>query len=316
MMWPVLDAVIAVSVTFGVARYGLGAVFVVLPWLLCRSSKRTWPWGRFAVAALALSAAIAVGVAGFGDFGRAAWAAAIQAFIWVHVTGRGTWLWGGLGSLGLVLSGFALIWQFLANPSELAAASASWWQAWHSWLLAALACGSIWLLLRFPSKNRPFPGSSLALAERVAVGRGGEWRVRVLLLDGLPADTWVLSNVHVPGFMGDADLLVIGSSGLFLIEVKSWSGQITCGRDGKSWRRITTAGRLETLSDPGAQVRRTIRALRAYLETADAMLCMRTELWIEGLAVFAHPRARVDGRSCPVPVLISELWTPVAEACQ
>jgi hypothetical protein len=137
----------------------------------------------------------------------------------------------------------------------------------------------------------------------VAVGRGGERRVRALLLDELPPGTWVLSNVRVPGLTGDADLVVIGSSGVFLIEVKTWSGQITCGLDGKSWRRITADGHPEKLADPGTQVRRTIHALRAYLETADPMLCMRTQLWIEGLALFAHPRASVDGRSCPVPVL-------------
>jgi hypothetical protein len=137
----------------------------------------------------------------------------------------------------------------------------------------------------------------------VAVGRGGERRVRALLLDELPPGTWVLSNVRVPGLTGDADLVVIGSSGVFLIEVKTWSSDIKCGRDGKSWRRISTGGRLERLSDPGAQVRRTIHAMRTYLEAADPVLCVRTQLWIEGLAVFAHPRANVDGRNCPVSVL-------------
>jgi ABC-type nickel/cobalt efflux system permease component RcnA len=71
MIWPVLDALIAFGLTFGVSRYGPGAVFVMLPWLLRRSTKRTWPWGAFAVAALALGIAIATGLLGLGDFAHA-----------------------------------------------------------------------------------------------------------------------------------------------------------------------------------------------------------------------------------------------------
>jgi hypothetical protein len=60
------------------------------------------------------------------------------------------------------------------------------------------------------------------------------------------------------------------------------------------------------LPNPAAQTQGEIRALRRYLEAADADLCRCTQLWIEGLIVFAHPGATVDARYSPVPALSPE----------
>jgi hypothetical protein len=48
-----------------------------------------------------------------------------------------------------------------------------------------------------------------------------------------------------------------------------------------------------------------IRALRRYLEAADADLCLCTQRWIEGLIVFAHPEATVDARYSRVPGVVA-----------
>ena len=82
-----IDGVAAVALTFAIARYGLGALFGMLPWLLVRDHARRWPWGAFAIAALALGLAITIGVAELGELSHALWAAAIQAFVWVHASG-------------------------------------------------------------------------------------------------------------------------------------------------------------------------------------------------------------------------------------
>ena len=58
-----IDGVAAVALTFAIARYGMGALFGMLPWLLVRNRARPWPWGAFAIAALALGLTIAIGVA-------------------------------------------------------------------------------------------------------------------------------------------------------------------------------------------------------------------------------------------------------------
>ena len=57
-----IDCVVALAVTFAIARYGLGALFGMLPWLLVRDRARRWPSGAFAIAALALAFAITIGV--------------------------------------------------------------------------------------------------------------------------------------------------------------------------------------------------------------------------------------------------------------
>ena len=93
---------VALALTFAIARYGLGALFGMLPWLLVRDRARPWPWGAFAIAALALGLAIAIGVADLGELSHSLWAAAIQALVWVHASGRAGWFWGGLMLVGLV----------------------------------------------------------------------------------------------------------------------------------------------------------------------------------------------------------------------
>jgi len=46
--------------------------------------------------------------------------------------------------------------------------------------------------------------------------------------------------------------------------------------------------------------------LRNYLGRDDPGLCSRTQLWIHGLIVFAHPRSSVDAEYSPVPALLPE----------
>ena len=66
-----IDGLAAVALTFAIARYGLGALFGMLPWLLVRDRARRWPWGAFAIAALALGLTIAIGVADLGELSHA-----------------------------------------------------------------------------------------------------------------------------------------------------------------------------------------------------------------------------------------------------
>jgi hypothetical protein len=312
-----IDGVVAFALTFAIARYGLGALFGMLPWLLVRDRARPWPWGAFAIAALALGLAIAIGVADLGELSYALWAAAVQAFVWVHASGRAGWFWGGLTLVGLVSTVVPLLAAVATVPLDVAGATDSWWQQWHWWALATVGCGAIWILFRFPSRepSRQDPwleshstGAVLQtteVAQRLAAGREGEARVRALFLTKLPTGTWVLNNLLVPGLMGDIDLLVVGASGVFLPEIKTWAGAITCASDGRSWSRVR-AGRKELLPDPAAQTQRAIHALRHYLERADPVLCSRTQLWIHGLIVFAHPRSSVEGAFSPVPALSPE----------
>ncbi len=143
---------------------------------------------------------------------------------------------------------------------------------------------------------------AVALQRRVEAGLAGEQRVRAVLREQLPEGMWVLNNLRLPTLAGDIDLVVVGANGVFLPEVKTWSGAISCAPDGRTWSRVR-AGCWELLPNPAAQTQGEIRALRRYLEAADPDLCRWTQLWIEGLIVFAHPEATVDARYSPVPAL-------------
>ena len=85
---------------------------------------------------------------------------------------------------------------------------------------------------------RATPGALLA-------GQQAETAMRDLLLASLPAGSWVLSGLTLPGLAGDIDLLVVGALGAVVLEVKYWAGRIVCGPSGHAWAR-TRRGLVET----------------------------------------------------------------------
>ncbi|HLZ28197.1 MAG TPA: nuclease-related domain-containing protein [Chloroflexota bacterium] len=345
-----LTCAIGFALTFGTARYGasgtvvglLGLVPLVALQRLASRNGRVKPLGGFAATlgivaanAVALAAAVAVGVADLGRLDYALLGAAVLSVLWLHAIGRGHFFWGALAAVGIAGGGAAFLaaW-FQTGLNDLPAAADAWWRSgWQSVAVAGVVCGVVGVVVSRLSRRAtgvadlPGPGpqaqrvaarpgltraagppavDQAARDARLAVGREGEQRVRELLLNKLPAGTLVLNNLELPGLGGDVDLLVVGDTGLFVPEVKTWSGKISCAADGRSWSRITTSGQHEALPDPAAQTQREIRALRAYLEAADPALCRRTQLWIDGFIVFAHPRVSVDADASPVPALVPE----------
>jgi Nuclease-related domain len=225
----------------------------------------------------------------------------VQAVIWIHAGGWARWFWGGLTAIGAVWVGAGPIAAWVSAGLDLGAAVSPWWDGWHWPVIAALGCGVVWVLTFSgyvePTIHGGFTLSAAgvdvaALQRRLAVGLAGEARVRALFLEELPEGMWVLNNLRLPGLGGDIDLLVVGANGVFLPEVKTWSGAISCAPDGRTWSRVR-AGRWELLPNPAAQTQGEIRALRRYLESADPQLCRRTQLWIEGLIVFERQSARL-----------------------
>jgi len=345
-----LTCAIGFALTFGTARYGAQGTVVGLLGLLplvglqriASRNGRVKPLGGFATTlglvalnAVALSAAVALGVPDLGRLDYALLGAALLTVWWLHAVRLGHFFWAGLAVVGIGAGGAAFLAAWLQTGlSDPQAAADAWWRSgWGSVVVAGMVCAVVGVVVHWASRRAtavgslPAPASlaprlagrpgltravgppvvnQAALDARLAVGRDGERRVRELLLDKLPAGTLVLNNLELPGLGGDVDLLVVGDTGLFLPEVKTWSGKISCAADGRSWSRVTTGGQYEALPDPAAQTQREIRALRAYLEAADPELCRRTQLWIDGFIVFAHPRASVDADSSPVPALAPE----------
>lgn len=92
--------------------------------------------------------------------------------------------------------------------------------------------------------NNPFAdfmqlGSSLQQARNNMVGNLGELLIS-MLLDSLPNDWLMFKNALIPtnnSNLTEIDLLVIGTKGIFLIEVKTWKGSFSAYQDKWKMRR-------------------------------------------------------------------------------
>jgi hypothetical protein len=157
----------------------------------------------------------------------------------------------------------------------------------------------LWLVNGGPSQPRgarPRAGSRERLEQEQA-GLSGERHVGQVLARELPSEYVLINGLKLPRGAGDIDHLVVGPSGVFLLETKTMAGRIVCEPDG-TWRR-TRVGRAGTpypayIGDPAAQAQRNILTVRDALRKRLPWLFQRTPLWIEGLVVFPHPDTQLD----------------------
>jgi hypothetical protein len=82
-------------------------------------------------------------------------------------------------------------------------------------------------------------------------GWQGEKQVAQLLNITLSDDYFLLNDLYLRNAGGDVDHIVVGPSGVFVIETKNWSGKISC--NGDEWERV---GKSNPSSSPSRQVKR------------------------------------------------------------
>jgi len=156
------------------------------------------------------------------------------------------------------------------------------------------------------SRRRMAPDDDADREAQQNMGRSGEQQVRNTLAAELPEPFVLLNGLTLPRCAGDIDHVVVGPTGLFVLETKTMAGIIECDPDG-TWRR-TKIGRAGTayggfIGDPARQAQQNIAAVRASLKRRLPHLFSGTPLWIEGLVVFAHPRTQLETEHSPVPAL-------------
>jgi Nuclease-related domain/TadE-like protein len=169
-------------------------------------------------------------------------------------------------------------------------------------------CLVLWLASRgssHPSDGRARLGSREREAQQL-MGMSGERHVGQVMARELPQEYVLINGLKLPRGAGDIDHLVVGPTGVFLLETKTMAGRIVCESDG-NWRR-TKVGRAGTpyeayIGDPAAQVQRNIFAVRDCLRNRLPGLFRRPPLWIEGLVVFPHPRTELDAEHSRVPAM-------------
>jgi len=253
-------------------------------------------WGRRALAALAGGLSLVFGGASFWSFQPRESAislllAGFGLLVFAAVAG-GVWLWRGFSSPNgrpwgrLVLTSILLTW--LVDVLAIEQHQVAWLPALNGlqWTLA------IALLLRLGWLTRQ--RTPEAEAARWAAGAAGEDVVANTLAE-IESDHIVIHNLPLPG-RGDADHVVVGPSGVVVIETKYLAGRIVCEANG-AWLQLKR-DEVRQIADPSAQVLRAANAIASRLRRYGLR-----DVPVRSILVMAHPRADLDVSRSPVPVV-------------
>lgn len=120
-------------------------------------------------------------------------------------------------------------------------------------------------------------------------------------LNTLPKDYFVYNDVKLPGKGGNIDHIVIGPTGIYVIETKNYSGKYRI--KGNQWIYYKNGHPKVIKNNPGTQVRRNTMDLINFLSEKGIST---TGSWITGLVAFICPDFRVLETPRNYKVLIPE----------
>jgi nuclease-like protein len=152
-------------------------------------------------------------------------------------------------------------------------------------------------------------------------GAHGE-RHTARLLDRLTRDGYVVfHDLAVPGSSANVDHLVIGPTGLFVIDSKQWTGSVHQGADGLVWHNHYPLNRtLETVRWEAQQVSRVLGSRAAALLCVHGAHVHGGGLHAQGVAIVpAHLLRSALGSDCvlsdaDVDLLATTAWTRLRPA--
>ena len=133
--------------------------------------------------------------------------------------------------------------------------------------------------------------------ENQRVGRQGERIATNVIKTVLRDDDLLFTNVEITydGKPAELDNVVVNSNGVFIIEVKNYSGLLVGNEDDFEWMKYKTtdAGNTyeKTVRNPIKQVKRQVYVLAKYLEYYGLYV------WIEGYAYFVQGNSPVRSSS-------------------
>ena len=136
-------------------------------------------------------------------------------------------------------------------------------------------------------------GSRFIETPEKRAGRMGEKVAASLIKEVLTDDDTLLNNVHIiaDGLETELDNLIINSYGVFIIEVKNYSGQLLGEEKDKDWLKIkTTPGGnsySKTVRNPIGQVKRQEYILSRYLKQNGI------HEWVKGYVFFVEMNSPV-----------------------
>ncbi|MCL4429633.1 MAG: NERD domain-containing protein [Chloroflexi bacterium] len=127
-------------------------------------------------------------------------------------------------------------------------------------------------------------------------GWQGEKQVAKLLTSTLSDDYYLINDLYLQGGGGDIDHIVLGPNGVFVLETKNWSGNISC--NGDQWQR---AGKRNFSSSPSRQVKRNAEKIQRLIDNSPSLRPLG--VWVGGVVVFTNRNATLHVNNPTVPVL-------------
>lgn len=129
--------------------------------------------------------------------------------------------------------------------------------------------------------------------KRIA-GKEGELQAKKILNHYLNENDLLLNNVNISihGRNTELDYVVINNNGVFIFEVKNYSGKLVGNEDDQYWNKykISSGNKeyIKEIRNPIKQLKREIYLLKEYLKYYGV------DLWIEGYVLFVNMNSPVE----------------------
>lgn len=129
--------------------------------------------------------------------------------------------------------------------------------------------------------------------KRIA-GKEGELQAKKILNHYLNENDLLLNNVNISihGRNTELDYVVINNNGVFIFEVKNFSGKLVGDEDDQYWNKykISRGNKeyIKEIRNPIKQLKREIYLLKEYLKYYGV------DLWIEGYVLFVNMNSPVE----------------------
>jgi hypothetical protein len=127
-------------------------------------------------------------------------------------------------------------------------------------------------------------------------GWEGEKQVAKLLSSKLSDDYILINDLYLRDGGGDIDHVVLGPNGVFVLETKNWSGNITC--NGDQWQRL---GKRNFSASPSRQVKKNAAKIKHIIDNSQTLRPLG--IWVESIVVFTNNHASLHLNNPTVPIL-------------
>lgn len=125
-------------------------------------------------------------------------------------------------------------------------------------------------------------------------GRHGEEVAAEMIRQVLREGDFLLTNIEISydGKRAEIDCIIVNKFGVFIFEVKNYSGQLVGDEDDYEWQKIkiTDSGNMysKQVKNPIRQLKRQIYLLANYLQLH------HIRVWVEGYVILLHQNSPVD----------------------